>query len=239
MAGGSSLSLRGRSIAIPNDRERNADPARLLRLCFAKRPKGRSIFAAPFGASCEKCPPIRPYMVVAPKGAARRRLGLRNRLANGSAFRFPAPKSECDARPNLGAECPLLLGAARLVGVCGCFAFPNDGSAAFPLAALVRALRFPNDCPWDSQPHPRRVGCPSFAFDCAFSSPRRGRSLFKVCSSAVDVCFALLNGHSAKRGRHGRRSRPKPSAALFRLSKLAEKLPRSVFRLRRASPPPQ
>ena len=31
--------------------------------------------------------------------------------------------------------------------------------------------------------------------------------------------------------------RPKPSAALFRLSKLAEKLPRSVFRLRRASRP--
>ena len=39
------------------------------------------------------------------------------------------------------------------------------------------------------------------------------------------------------RGRRGRRSRPKPSAAVFRLSKLAEKLPRSVFRLRRASPP--
>ena len=30
---------------------------------------------------------------------------------------------------------------------------------------------------------------------------------------------------------------PKPSAAVFRLSKLAEKLPRSVFRLRRASRP--
>ena len=39
------------------------------------------------------------------------------------------------------------------------------------------------------------------------------------------------------RGRRGRRSRPKPSAAVSRLSKLAEKLPRSVFRLRRASPP--
>ena len=44
-------------------------------------------------------------------------------------------------------------------------------------------MRFPNDCPWDSQPRPRRVGCHSFAFDCAFSSPRRGRSLFKVVSS--------------------------------------------------------
>ena len=101
MAGGSSLSLRGRSIAIPNDRERNADPARLLRLCFAKRPKGRSIFAAPFGASCEKCPPIRPYMVVAPllghrfatrlrlggypKGAARRRLGSAFALQNANS----------------------------------------------------------------------------------------------------------------------------------------------------------
>ena len=105
--------------------------------------------------------PSTPLKVVDPSGAARRRLGLRNRLANGSAFRFPAPKSECDARPNLGAECPSLLGAGRLGGVWGCFAFPNDGSAAFPLAALVRASRFPNDCPWDSQP--RSAPCGHFA----------------------------------------------------------------------------
>ena len=33
----------------------------------------------------------------------------------------------------------------------------------------------------------RRVGCPSLAFDCASIRPRRGRSPFKVCPSAVDV----------------------------------------------------
>ena len=65
----------------------------------------------------------------------------------------------------------------------------------------------------------------------------RGGSRSVVCSSAVNVCFAFLTDFARGRGRRGRRGRPKPSAALFRLSKLAVKVPRSVFRLRRASPP--
>ena len=115
---------------------------------------------------------------------------------------------------------------------------PNDGSAAFPCAALVRAFAFLQRLPLGLPTPPRRARC----IECASIVPclpsrTAGRSPFKVCSSAVDVCFAFLTDFPRGRGRRGRRSRPKPSAALFRLSKLAEKLPRSVFRLRRASPP--
>ena len=89
-----------------------------------------------------------------------------------------------------------------------------------------------------STPAPAELVCPSLAFDCAFSSPRRGRSPFKVCPSAVDVCFAFPTDFPRDRGRRGRLTPPKTERGAFRLSKLAEKLPRSVFRLRRASPPP-
>ena len=89
--------------------------------------------------------PSTPLKVVDPSGAARRRLGLRNRLANGSAFRFPAPKSECDARPNLGAECPSHppspLAVVRLLS-------PSPYVPRLPFSVLTRvALRrgFPFD----------------------------------------------------------------------------------------------
>ena len=78
--------LSGLSIALPNDREKDLSPRR----------------AAPDGASCEKHPRIRPNLVVAPSGAARRRLGLRNRLANAS----PTPLSRAEGlmreKPQLG-----------------------------------------------------------------------------------------------------------------------------------------
>ena len=69
-----------------------------------KRPSGRSIArrAAPFGASCDESPRIRPYKVVAPKGAARRRLGLRNRLANASPIPLSAPRGLCEKKSQLG-----------------------------------------------------------------------------------------------------------------------------------------
>ena len=46
---GLSLSLRGATFARSND---------------------RGLAPAPEGALCEKCPPIRPYLVVTPSGAA-------------------------------------------------------------------------------------------------------------------------------------------------------------------------
>ena len=118
-----------------------------------KRPSGRSIArrAAPFGASCDESPRIRPHLVVAPKGAARRRFGFAFALNNGSILPLSAPKSECDARPNLGAELPLPLGAARrrwrlvvpcssqrwlcrvpIGGVVSCFAFPQRARLGLP-----------------------------------------------------------------------------------------------------------
>ena len=51
---------RGRISRSPTTEKKDSAPARLLRLCFAKRPKGRSIFAPPFGALCEKCPRFVP-----------------------------------------------------------------------------------------------------------------------------------------------------------------------------------
>ena len=87
-------------------------------------------------------------------------------------------------------------------------------------------------------PPPRRARC----IECAsvvpcLSSRSAGRSPFKVCSSAVDVCFAFLTDFPRGRGRRGRLTSPKTERGAFRLSKLAEKLSRSVFCLRRASPP--
>ena len=190
----------GRAIAFPNDREKDLSPA----------PRARR------GVSREESP-ISQMKVVAPSGAGRGVLGLRSRFTTALQFRFPAPKSECDARPNLGAELPLLLGAA----------------------ALALGVPFPQRVPLGFPP-PRPIDLclirPQSYLCLALSGAGRGLRCVRL---AVDVCFAFLTDFPRGRGRRGRRSRPKPSAALFRLSKLAEKLPRSVFRLRRASPPIQ
>ena len=118
--------------------------------------------AAPDGASCEKHPRIRPYLVVAPSGAVRRRSGAAFALYNGSTSRSPR-RGACARRvPTCGLNCRLPLGAARRggVGVEVCFAFPNDVPAAFPLAALVRASPFPNERDWDSPPRPAELVVP-------------------------------------------------------------------------------
>ena len=59
-----------------------------------KRPSGRSIArrAAPFGASCDESPRIRPHLVVAPKGAARRRFGFA--FAFPQRLYFPLPRAQ-------------------------------------------------------------------------------------------------------------------------------------------------
>ena len=61
--------------------------------------------AAPDGASCEKHPRVRPNLVVAPSGAARRRLGLRYRLSKRLS-NSASPRRGASARksPNLVAE---------------------------------------------------------------------------------------------------------------------------------------
>ena len=85
--------------------------------------------AAPFGASCDESPRIRPYKVVAPKGAARRRLGSAFALQQRLYFPLSAPRGLCEKSPNLGAEMPLPLGAAALaLGV----AFPQRRLRGLP-----------------------------------------------------------------------------------------------------------
>ena len=89
-------------------RQRKRHQPRGLRLS----PFGR-LFAAPDGASCEKHPRIRPYLVVAPSGAVRRRSGAAFALYNGSTSRSPR-RGACARRvPTCGLNCRLPLGAAR------------------------------------------------------------------------------------------------------------------------------
>ena len=87
-AGGSSLSLRGAIFALSNDR--------------GLAPRRRAIVRA-------KSP------LVPTKPLARRRgvLGLLSRPNNGSTTTTPASRGLCEKSPNLAAELPLPLGAAR------------------------------------------------------------------------------------------------------------------------------
>ena len=154
--------------------------------------------------------------VVAPSGAGRGVWGVGSpfkRLANSAS---PAPRGECESSPQSRLNCALPLGAG----------------------ALGRASAFLQRARLGLPPPPRRARC----IECAsivpcLSSRSAGRSPFKVCSSAVDVCFAFLTDFPRGRGRRGRLTSPKTERGAFRLSKLAEKLSRSVFCLRRASPP--
>ena len=168
-------SERGRFLAFQNDRERNSAPARLLRLCFAKRPKGRSIFASPVGALCEKSPPMCPKESRCPNGRGAAAVGVcvgpalrlgyfrfapiarRKRLSNSA---FPRAEGLCERSPLKRANCALPLGAG----------------------ALARALRFPNERDWDS--HPRaRFGCALIVPKVALACPIGRGSPFKVVSS--------------------------------------------------------
>ena len=58
--------------------------------------------AAPDGASCEKHPRVRPNLVVAPSGAARRRLGLAFAIYNGSTIPLPRAQERVRCSSQLG-----------------------------------------------------------------------------------------------------------------------------------------
>ena len=99
-AGGSSNSFRGASLRSFQRQSEKFSPRR----------------AAPDGSSCEKHPRIRPYLVVAPSGAVRRRSGAAFALYNGSTFRSPR-RGACAKRvPTCGLNCRLPLGAAGRQG---------------------------------------------------------------------------------------------------------------------------
>ena len=177
----------GRSIAFPNDREKDLSPA-----------------PARVGAFCERSPLVRPNSVVAPPLVC----------PSGRLRRGDIPR-----------------GRARRLG--SAFAFQN--ASPIPLSPAPRG--FAKVSPKNG----RIVRCPS----------ARGSPL-KVVASAANLCFASLAGFPRCRGQRGRRGStlaaafggalravhiPKTERGGFRSSGLAEKLPRSVFRLRRALPP--
>ena len=115
--------------------------------------------AAPDGASCEKHPRIRPYLVVAPSGAVRRRSGSAFALYNGSTSRSPR-RGACARRvPTCGLNCRLPLGAARrrwrLVVPCSSQRWLCRG----PLGGVVLCFAFPQRARLGLPTPPRRARC--------------------------------------------------------------------------------
>ena len=119
----------------------------------------------------------------------------------------PAPRGECESSPQSRLNCALPLGAG----------------------ALGRASAFLQRLPLGLPTPPSRARCIvcSSTVPC-LSSRSAGRSPFKVCPSAVDVCFAFPTDFPRGRGRRGRRSRPKPSAA-FRCQTSLPRICRARF----------
>ena len=118
------------------------------------------------------------------------------------------------------------------VGVCSCLARPNDGSAAFPLAALAWCVAFP-------QRRLRGLPTPAPPSACALLASPLCRACPCACRGGRGLrCvrlrwFVLRVSQRILRERRGRRGRlvpPKTERGGFRPSKLGEKLPRSVFR---------
>ena len=128
-ARGLSHSLRGRRSRVPTTTKKESAPA-------APRPMGHRAMKVPVFVPTWSLPHR------ARRGGV---LGSRSRFPNGSTFLSPAPKSEGDARPNLGAELPLLLGAAALaLGV----PFPQRVPLGFPPPRPIRlCLARPLYCP--------------------------------------------------------------------------------------------
>ena len=103
----------------------------------------------PFGRGVWGCVRVSPTplsFLYPRRGACAREVPTRwlNCRCTPASAPFGSPSAR--GYPRRGAAALALKCAARL---------PNDGSAAFPLAALVRALRFPNESPWASHPRAR------------------------------------------------------------------------------------
>ena len=102
--------------------------------------------------------------------------------------------------------------------------------------ALARAFAFLQRLPLGLPP-PRPIRLCLTRPKVALARAIGRGSPFKVCSSAANVCFASCADNSARSGATRAAKPPKTERGVSRLSKLTEKPPRSVFRLRRASPP--
>ena len=100
------------------------------------------------------------------------------------------------------------------------------------------ALCFPNGGFGDFPPPPPIGSCLARPQSCPCSCHRARVAVLRCVRLAVGVCFALSTDSPRGRGRRGRRSRPKPSAAVRCQTSLPRICRARFSALRRASPPP-
>ena len=189
-----------------------------MRLCFAKRPKGRSIFAAPVGALCEKSPPVRPNLVVAPllghRFATRYRSGDTQRARLGGVWGSRSRFKNASAIP-----LPPRRGANAIV-------IPKQGRIMRCPSARGRWVvrsRSSNDSPWASHPRARfgrALLPPKVALACPIGRGSRSKVVARPRPSASHHLRTLReDGGDAgdevaqKRARHFRRKQVRPKSA--------------------------
>ena len=171
----------GSAFALSNDRAKNPPPA-------PPRPKGICARSVPLFVPARSlplrarrrgvwgCVRVSPtplsFLYPRPRASARE---VPTRWLNCRCTPASAPFGSPSARGYLGR------GAAALALKCA-VRLPNDGSAAFPLAALALCLARPNGGSWDS--HPRaRLGCAFLLPKVALALPSGAGRGLKVCSS--------------------------------------------------------
>lgn len=154
-------------------------------------------------------------------------MGLRSPSTTALPSASPRPRASAMLVPTWGLNCRCSWARRRWFVPCS----SQRRLRGLPSAALCCASRSPTIALGTSTPAPD-CSCPARPQSCpCFAQSGAGRGL-KVCSSCRRCVLRASNGFPARNGGDaGGLCRPKPSAALFRLSKLAEKLPRSVFRL--------
>ena len=189
--------------------------------------------------------------VVAPSGAGRGVWGWRSPSTTALQFRYPRRGACARIIPTWGLNCRSP-SARRGWAALKCAArLPNDGSAAFPCAALVRAFAFLQRARLGlPPPRPIRL-CLKLPLRVPSGAGRSSRCV----RLAVDVCFALptdsprMTGatRSAKQHPSGRLRRCPSGSAYsqnrarrFSFKRAWRKNCRARFTaLRRASPPIQ
>ena len=116
--------------------------------------------------------------------------------------------------------------------------YPRYRSALLGAGALALCLARSNGGFGDFPP-PRPIGsCLARPQSCPCVCHRARVAVLRCVRLAVNVCFALPTDFPRMTGATRSAKPPKSERGVFRLSRLAEKQPHSLSRLRRASPPP-
>ena len=175
-------------------REKARAGAAVYRVSKRQRKELRPRRAAPVGALCERSPRIRPSKVVAPTGAARRRLGSLSRFKTPLQFRLP---------PRRGASAIFVPQSGR-IGRCtpASAPFGSPSARGYPRrGALGLASPFTTRKKRDFH-FPRPMGLarvvPKETFD--WRCPIGRGSPFKVVVKPLFLCFAPLADFARGRG---------------------------------------